>query len=68
MISIEQVFSAIVMVIIAGVVFGLLWWLVDYCSIPEPFNKVARVALAIGAVLICIALLLGLAGHPVMRW
>jgi len=49
-------------ILIIGVIFGLLWWLIGYCSIPEPFNKVARVILAIVAVIFLINVLLSLSG------
>ena len=68
MISIEQVVWAIIYLIIGGVVFWLLTWLIDYIGLPEPFRKVARVVLAVGAVLVVIAVLLAMAGHPIVRW
>jgi hypothetical protein len=67
MISVEQLIMVVVYLLIVGLIFGLLWWLIDYCAIPEPFNKAARVVLAIIAVLIIISLLLGMVGHPVIR-
>jgi hypothetical protein len=68
MISIEMVVQVIVYLICVGAIFGLLWWLIGYCGIPEPFNKFARVFLAVCAVLILIGILLGIAGHPIIRW
>ena len=60
--------TAVVTLIILGLVFYLLWWLIGYCGLPEPFNKVARVILAVAAVLIIINMLLGVAGHPIVNW
>lgn len=68
MISLSAVVSVLLYVIIAGVIFGLLWWLVGYVGLPEPFNKVARVVLAVAAVFVLIGILLSLAGHPIVTW
>lgn len=62
MISIGGVFHALILLIVVGVIFWLLWWLIGYVGLPEPFNKVARVIMAVAAVIICIAILLSLAG------
>lgn len=67
MIDASILISLLVWIVIVGLIFGLLWWLLDYCHIPEPFNKVVRVVLAIAAVLFLINLLLGFAGHPILR-
>lgn len=58
----------LVYLVVLGIVFWLLWWLVAYVGLPEPFNKVARVVLAVAAVLVLINVLLAMAGHPLMRW
>jgi Kef-type K+ transport system membrane component KefB len=68
MLSAESVISAVVFIIIMGLVWWLLWWLISYVGLPEPFNKVARVVLAVAAVLVLISALLSVAGHPIMRW
>lgn len=65
MISITTAAMTILYLIIAGVIFWLLWWLVDYCGLPQPFNKVAHVILAVLAVFVVIGILLSLAGHQV---
>jgi hypothetical protein len=54
--------SFVVWLIVLGSIFGLLWWLVGFAGLPEPFNKVARVAIAVIAVLLLINLLLGIVG------
>ena len=68
MITLSSLVQTILFVIIAGLVFWLLWWLVNYIGLPEPFAKIARVILAVGAVFVCIAILMGLAGHPLILW
>lgn len=67
MISIEAAVMIVLYLIIGGLIFGLLWWLIGYCAIPEPFNKVARVILAVLAVLVIISMLLSIIGHPIFR-
>lgn len=64
MISLTAVANFVLYLIIAGLVFYLLDWLIRYVGIPEPFAKVARVILAVAAVFILIYALLGLAGGP----
>lgn len=68
MFAVESLIALVIYLIVIGLIFGLLWWLVDYCQLPEPFNKVVRVVLAILAVLIVISVLLSfLGGIPVFR-
>ncbi len=69
MVAGETLLGLLIWIIIVGCIFGLLWWLVGYISPPEPFNKVARIAIAVVAVLLLINMLLGLTGAgPVVRW
>jgi hypothetical protein len=68
MLSVDALISAVVFIIVMGLIFYLLWWLIGYVGLPEPFNKVARVVVAVAAVLILIAALLSVAGHPMVRW
>ena len=68
MISIETVVQVVVYLLVAGAIFWLLSWLIDYCGTPEPFRKFARVFLAVCAVLVLISLLLSFIGHPIIRW
>ena len=68
MISISAAVSVLLYLIIAGLIFFLLWWLVGYVGLPEPFNKVAHVVLAILAVFVCIGILLSLiSGQPLFK-
>ena len=68
MISLSAAVTVIVYLIVAGIIFGLLWWLIGYCALPEPFNKVAHVILAVLAVLVVIFILLTLVnGQPLFR-
>lgn len=60
--------SIVISLIVAGVIFFLLNWLIDYCKVPEPFRTVARVILAVVAVVIVINALLTLVGFPIVAW
>ncbi len=62
MISISGAAMVIVYLVVAGLVFWLLFWLVGYVGLPEPFNKIAHVILAILAVMVIIGILVQLLG------
>ena len=64
MISLTTVVYVVLVLLVGGLIFWLLNWLIGYLGVPEPFNKVARVVLAILAVVVCIAALLSLLGGP----
>ncbi len=59
-----SIISAIIWIVVYGLIFWLLWWLIAYIAPPEPFAKIARVILALAAVILLINVLLGIAGHP----
>lgn len=62
------IIGALIWLLIMGVIFWLLHWLITYVGLPEPFAKVAYVILAIAAVVIVINVLLSIAGKPFIRW
>jgi uncharacterized membrane protein len=68
MFSLSVLVQAVVFLIVAGLIFYLLHWLIGYVGVPEPFNKVARIVLAIAAVLVVIGILLSLVGYPLVRF
>jgi hypothetical protein len=69
MIDLSSLVHVIVYILIVGGICWLLWWLVGYIGLPEPFNKVARILIAVVAVLLLINLLLGFAGGtPLVVW
>jgi len=47
-----------------GLICWLLWWLIGYIGVPEPFNKVARVVIAVVAVICLIKLVIRVFGNP----
>ncbi len=68
MISLSAVVSIVIYLIVAGLICWLLIWLIDYCGIPEPFNKVAKIIMAILAVLLVIGALISIVnGQPLFR-
>jgi len=67
-ISGEAVINGLIWLVVLGLIFWLLYWLIGVVGLPEPFNKVARVILAVAAVIILIGWLMNLAGHPLIRW
>jgi len=68
MVATNGLIGILIWIIVIGCIFGLLWWLVGYIGLPEPFNKVARVIIAVVAVLLLINILLGIAGAPLVRF
>ena len=60
--------TLLVTLVVAGLIFWLLWWFIGVCGLPEPFNKIARVLIALVAVVFLINLLLGLNGHSLTSW
>lgn len=60
--------SLLVTVIVAGLIFWLLWWLIGVVGLPEPFNKIAIVIIALVAVVFLIDVLMGMAGTPLFRF
>lgn len=53
----------VINVVIAGLIFWLLWWVIHYAGIPQPFLKVLEVIIAVCAVLWLINVLLGITGN-----
>ena len=64
----EGLVMLLLYVVVLGLVCYILWWLIGYIGLPEPFNKVARVIVAIIGVLILLNLVFGLGGVPIIRW
>lgn len=71
MISVAGAVHFVILLIVAAIIFCLLFWLLNYCESQFPaggaFFRVGRVILVILAVLVLIGLLLNFAGYPVLR-
>lgn len=66
-ISIGSLLGLIIYLVVIGLIFWVIWWFLGYVGVPEPFNKVIRVILALVALIIVVNILLGFAGHPLFR-
>lgn len=51
-------------VVLIGLIFWLLYWLLGKAGLPEPWNKVALFVLALAAIIILIRIILKVAGNP----
>jgi hypothetical protein len=74
MISLGGAVSVVIYLLVAAVVFGLLFFLIDYVGAQfptfSPFVKVARIILVVIGVLVLIGMILSLSGvtaGPVFR-
>lgn len=56
----DAMVNLFIKIVVVGLIFWLFWWLISFIGIPEPFNKVLRVVLALFAVLYLVSLLLKL--------
>jgi hypothetical protein len=63
----EGLIGILVTVVVLGLVFYLLWWLIGVIGLPDPFNKVAQVLIALIAVVILLGLLFGGINIPTLR-
>lgn len=62
-ISGSSMVNLLVTVIVVGLICWLLWWLISYIGLPAPFDKVARVLIALVAVLFLINAILQVSGQ-----
>ncbi len=67
-VSASSLVATLVWFIVIALIFWLLFWLINYVGLPEPFAKVAKVILAVVAVLILINFLLGFLGSPLVSF
>jgi hypothetical protein len=49
--------------LIVGLVIGLIYWVVDFLPVPDPFNKIIKVVCVVVFIVILIYALIGLIGH-----
>ena len=60
--TVQTLISALIYLVVIGLIFYLLWWFIGYIGLPEPFNKIARAIIGLVALLILIYFLLGFVG------
>lgn len=51
--------SILITLVIVGLIFWLLFWFIGVVGLPEPFNKVATVVIALCALIYLIGILTG---------
>ena len=68
MVSGSVLLNAFIILVVAGLICWLIWWFIGYIALPEPFNKVARVLVALVAIVFLVNFLLGFTGHPLIKW
>ncbi|OGP46231.1 MAG: hypothetical protein A3K30_03945 [Deltaproteobacteria bacterium RBG_13_51_10] len=66
MLSINVLLVQLVYLCIFGLVFWVAWW--GLHKIQPPFLKVGEVVLILLVCIVLIGWLLGLTGHPLIRW
>lgn len=66
--SAAPLINLIVWLIVAGLIYWLVTWLIGALGIPEPFSKIVLVVAVLVAFLICVNALLTLAGMPLVRF
>lgn len=52
--------NLVIIIVVAGLIFWLVWWFIDWVGLPEPFNKVAKVVIGLVALIFLIKILLGI--------
>jgi hypothetical protein len=67
MISSSLLLTLFVKLVIAGLIFYVLFWALGKIGLPEPFSKIALVVLVLIIVIYLLDLLLGLSGVPLIR-
>jgi hypothetical protein len=67
-ISGQEIVNVFVWLIVAGLIFWLLNWLIGYVGLADPFAKIAKVILGVLAVLLVINILLGLVGMAPVKF
>lgn len=67
-ISGSQFLNALVILVIAALIFWLLLWFIRYVGVPEPFNKVIKVVVGLVALIFLINFLLSIIGKDFIRW
>ena len=68
MVSGSLLLTALVQLVVAGLIIWLLYWFIERVGLPEPFHKVAVVLLALATVVLLINVLMSLTGTPLVRW
>jgi len=66
-VALETVVWLVIYIIVAGLVFALLYWAVTKLPLKEPFKTAANVALVLGSVIVLICILMWAIGRPLIK-
>lgn len=58
--SVEGLITLLIYLVVIGLIFWCIWWFLSNVGLPEPFNKIAHVIVALVAFVIVIYILLSL--------
>jgi hypothetical protein len=67
-ISGQDALNLVIQLVLVGLVFWLILWFVGWVGVPEPFLKVIKVILGLVVLVFLINLIMGIGGHPMVRW
>ena len=62
--DVSSLLHFVIVIVILGLIFWLVWWFIGKVGLPEPFNKVATVIVALVALVVLIDILLNVMGGP----
>ena len=73
MIAGSGLIGLLITLVILGLIFYAIWWFIGYIALPAPFDKVARVLVALVALIVIIDILLSIQGGGLgigraLRW
>jgi hypothetical protein len=64
----SAVVTVFITIIVVALICWLVWWLIGYMGLPQPFDKVLRVIVAVVAVIFLINAILTLVGASFIHW
>lgn len=64
----SAIVTMFIWIVAIALICWLLWWLIGYMGLPQPFDKVLRVLVALIAVIFLINAILTLVGKPFISW
>jgi hypothetical protein len=67
-ISIQAMMQILFTLVIVALIFYVFWWFLGKANLVEPYATVARVLLALFALIIIVSILLGLIGEPIIQF
>ena len=59
--------TLLIQLVIVGLIFYAVWWFIGYIGLPAPFDKIARVLVALVALIYVVTLLASLGGISLPR-